>query len=94
MRQGASYPYNQAKPSILQICEDLNMRRAQDLNMRGPEYEKATITKAVATPRMINYWNTQCDSPTPSFERKDFVANTPHRAWACKAVHKSFKTRQ
>jgi len=32
--------------------------------------------------RRINFWCTQCDSPTSSSERKDFVANTPHKAWS------------
>ena len=30
----------------------------------------------------------------PLVLRKDFVANTPHKAWACKAVRKGFKIRQ
>ena len=47
----------------------------------------------MATPRRINSWNTQCDLPTPSFE-KDFIANTQCKAWACKAVHKGFEIRQ
>ena len=37
---------------------------------------------------------TQCYSPSSSSEKKDFVANTPHKAWACKAVGKGFKIRQ
>jgi len=48
----------------------------------------------VAPQRRINSWCTQCDSPTSSSERKDFVANTPHKAWSCKAVHKSIEIRQ
>ena len=33
-------------------------------------------------------------SPIPRFERKDFVANTPHKTLACKAVYKGFEIRQ
>ena len=54
----------------------------------------ALLKKAVTTQRKIDFWFTPCYSPTSSSERKDFVANTPHKAWACKAVGKGFKIRQ
>ena len=52
------------------------------------------IQKTVATYKRISSWYTQCDSPTPSYERKDIVANTPPKAWAGKAAHKGFEIRQ
>ena len=32
--------------------------------------------------------------PRVQRERKDFVANTSHKAWSCKALHKSIEIRQ
>ena len=54
-----------------------------------------SITQESCAPqRRINSWCIQCESSTSSSERKDFVANTPQKAWSCKAVRKSIEIRQ
>ena len=46
----------------------------------------ALLDIAVATQGKTKSLCTQCESPTHSSVGKDFIANTPHKGWASKAV--------